>query len=100
MDQIQAQKLPMGPIKPGLPMASGGITPGLVEQIVKDIGVDCVIGSGGGIHAHPDGAIAGAKAFRQAMDAAVKGIPQKEYCKDHAELAKALGLWGQKRTGV
>jgi len=100
MDQIQAQKLPMGPIKPGLPMASGGITPGLVEQIVKDIGVDCVIGSGGGIHAHPDGAIAGAKAFRQAMDAAIKGIPQKDYCKDHPELAKALGLWGQKRTGV
>ena len=61
-----------------LPMPSGGITPGMVEQCVKDCGKDVLIGSGGGIHAHPDGAIAGAKAFRQAVDAVMAGIDQKD----------------------
>jgi 2,3-diketo-5-methylthiopentyl-1-phosphate enolase len=98
--QLMNQRLPLHHIKPGLPMPSGGITPGMVEQCVKDCGVDVLIGSGGGIHAHPDGATAGAKAFRQAVDAAMKGIPQKDYAKDHKELAQALGLWGSKRTGV
>lgn len=98
--QLMHQRLPLQQIKPGFPMASGGITPGMVDQCVKDCGVEVVIGSGGGIHAHPEGAIAGGKAFRQAIDAAMKGIPAKDYAKDHKELAQALGLWGTKRTGV
>ena len=98
--QLMNQRLPLGHIKPSLPMPSGGITPGMVEACLKDCGIDCLIGSGGGIHAHPDGATAGAKAFRQAIDAAVKGISQKDYAKDHKELAVALGLWGSRRTGI
>ena len=98
--QIMHCRLPYRHIKPMLPMPSGGITPGMVEQCVKDCGKDVLIGSGGGIHAHPDGAIAGAKAFRQAVDAVMAGIDQKTYAKDHEELGKALGLWGNKRTGV
>ena len=62
--QIMHCRLPYRHIKPMLPMPSGGITPGMVEQCVKDCGKDVLIGSGGGIHAHPDGAIAGAKPFR------------------------------------
>ena len=97
--QLKALRYPMQHLKPTLPMPSGGITAGMVEKTMKDAGKDIMIGSGGGIHAHPDGPIKGAIAFRQAIDAAMKGIPAKTYAKDHEELAKALGLWGTKKTG-
>ncbi len=84
---------PMHGIKPSMPMPSGGITPQMVPTCVGDIGWDIMIGSGGGIHAHPMGPVAGARAFRQAIDATMKGIPLEEYAKDHQELAVALGLW-------
>jgi ribulose 1,5-bisphosphate carboxylase large subunit-like protein len=29
-----------------------------------------------------------------------KGIQVKDYAKTHEELAKAMGLWGQKKTGM
>ncbi len=91
---------PLGDMKKLMPMPSGGITPGMVEYAVRDAGWDIMIGSGGGIHSHPDGPTKGAIAFRQAIDAAMKGIPVKKAAKDHEELAKALGMWGQKQTGV
>jgi 2,3-diketo-5-methylthiopentyl-1-phosphate enolase len=81
-------------IKRTMPMPSGGITQSLVEKCVADLGTNIMIGSGGAIHAHPDGPIAGAKAFRQAIDAVMKGIPARDYAKDHKELAVALGLFG------
>lgn len=81
-------------IKRTLPMPSGGITPSLVEKCVQDLGTNIMIGSGGGIHAHPEGPIAGAKAFRQAIDAVMNGIPVRDYAKDHKELGVALGLFG------
>lgn len=84
---------PMHNIKPTMPMASGGITPSMVATCVQDIGREVMIGSGGGIHAHPMGPAAGARAFRQAIDAALQGIPAQEYAKEHQELAMALGLW-------
>jgi len=95
---LKALRFPMYNINQTLPMPSGGITAGMVEKAVKDAGLDILIGSGGGIHAHPDGPIKGAMAFRQAIDAVMKGIPLKNYAKDHEELAKALGLWGDKKT--
>lgn len=54
--------------KPILPVPSAGIHPGLVKDIIRDFGTDVVINAGGGIHGHPDGAAAGALAFRQAID--------------------------------
>ena len=89
--------MPMGNaphIKATMPMPSGGITASLVEKCMKDLGPNIMIGSGGGIHAHPSGPIAGATAFRQAIDAAMQGIPCREYAKDHKELGTALGLFG------
>ena len=47
--------------------------------------------SGGTVHGHPDGSEAGAKSMRQAIDAALAGIPVTEYAKDHPELARMLG---------
>ncbi len=84
---------PLYHLKPTFPMASGGITPSMVPTVMAALGNDIVIGSGGGIHAHPKGPVAGGKAFRQAIDATMKGIPLSEYAKDHQELAIALKQW-------
>jgi len=84
---------PLYHLKPTFPMASGGITPSMVPTVMAALGNDIVIGSGGGIHAHPKGPVAGGKAFRQAIDATMKGIPLSEYAKDHDELAIALKQW-------
>jgi len=84
---------PLYNLKPTFPMASGGITPSMVPTVMAALGNDIIIGSGGGIHAHPKGPIAGGKAFRQAIDAAMKSIPLSEYAKDHKELAISLKEW-------
>lgn len=86
-------RLPFYHIKPTFPMASGGITPSMVPKVIEDLGLDIVIGSGGGIHAHPEGPIAGGKAFRQAIEATMRGIPLKEAAKEYRELAIALEKW-------
>ncbi|MDD5711946.1 MAG: RuBisCO large subunit C-terminal-like domain-containing protein [Smithellaceae bacterium] len=87
---------PMANLKPTMPMPSGGITPANVPDTIRELGTDIMIGSGGGIHAHPLGTVAGAKAFRQAIDAVMKGVPIAEYGKEHEELGRALGTWGVK----
>ncbi|TFG08318.1 ribulose 1,5-bisphosphate carboxylase [Candidatus Thorarchaeota archaeon] len=91
--------MPLRNIKPSMPMPSGGISQGMVEEAVDDLGPDIVIGSGGAIHAHPDGPRAGAIAFRQAIEAKMKGIHVSVYAKEHEELKKAMDSWGSGRTG-
>lgn len=86
-------RFPFYHIKPTFPMASGGITPSMVPVVMKDLGYDIVIGSGGGIHAHPEGPVAGAKAFRQAIELTMKGIPLKEAPSEYHELIVALQKW-------
>ncbi|HID72771.1 TPA: hypothetical protein EYP38_02410, partial [Candidatus Micrarchaeota archaeon] len=49
--------------------------------------------AGGGIHGHPKGTRVGAMAMRQAVDAAMEGIPLPKYAKTHKELAEALKKW-------
>lgn len=84
---------PLYHLKPTFPMPSGGITQSMVPKAIADLGTDIVIGSGGGIHAHPQGAVAGGKAFRQAIDAVMQGIPLVEYAKEHPELDVVLKQW-------
>lgn len=84
---------PLYDLRPTFPMASGGITPSMVPKVVEDLGTDVVIGSGGGIHAHPDGPIAGARAFRQAIDAVMAGVSLPDMAAEHEELAKSLEQW-------
>lgn len=78
----------MGSIKPVLPAASGGLHAGLVSQLMEIFGRDFVIQAGGGIHGL--GTKTGAIAMRQAVDAAMQGIPAKKYAKTHEELRAAL----------
>jgi 2,3-diketo-5-methylthiopentyl-1-phosphate enolase len=85
---------PLYQLKPTWPMASGGITPSMVPKVMQELGNDIVIGSGGGIHAHPQGPVAGGKAFRQAIDATMKGISLEEYAKTHKELEASVKQWG------
>jgi 2,3-diketo-5-methylthiopentyl-1-phosphate enolase len=49
---------------------------------------------GGAIHGHPMGAISGAKAMRQAIDATVEGIPLRQAAESHEELKVAIDSWG------
>lgn len=81
-----------GKIKPVLPVASGGLNPALIPGLVEGFGRDFVIQMGGGIHGHPMGSRAGAKAARDALEAAEKGIPLEEY--GSRELELALEKWG------
>ena len=90
---IEALKQDMHGVKPVMPVASGGLHPGLVPSLVKIFGLDLVIQAGGGIHGHPGGTSAGARAMRQAVDAAVEGRPLDEYAEGHGELAAALRTW-------
>lgn len=80
--------------KPTMPIASGGLHPGLIEKLVDILGKDIIVNLGGGIHGHPDGVSSGALAARQALDATVKGVDLKEYAKDHEELGRAIEKWG------
>lgn len=91
--------MPLQNIEQTAPMPSGGISPAMVSDVIDDLGPDIVIGSGGGIHAHPDGPTAGARAFRQAIDAKMKGIPLQQAAQEHPELKRALDSWGSGRTG-
>ncbi|MCH5583989.1 2,3-diketo-5-methylthiopentyl-1-phosphate enolase [Shimazuella sp. AN120528] len=82
--------------KRALPVPSAGIHPALVPRLIEDFGMNSVINAGGGVHGHPDGAAAGGKAFRQAIQAVQKGIPLKEAAQIHKKLAVALQQWGDK----
>ena len=83
-----------GSIKPVFPVASGGLEPTMVPEITKIFGKDAIMQFGGGIHAHPNGTLAGAVACRQAVDASLDGISPEEYAKTHSELKAALDKWG------
>jgi ribulose-bisphosphate carboxylase large chain len=80
--------------KPVFPVASGGLHPGKVHAELEALGTEIVLQAGGGIHGHPDGTAAGARAMRQAADAFLEGVSATEYAKTHIELARALKLWG------
>jgi 2,3-diketo-5-methylthiopentyl-1-phosphate enolase len=107
MEIAKAHRYRMHHLKPTLPMPSGGITPGMVIRVMQDLGNDVMIGSGGGIHAHPNGPIAGATAFRQAIDIGMKDLKAaaedfEDYVEDHEdeypELAVAMETWGVSDT--
>jgi ribulose-bisphosphate carboxylase large chain len=80
-------------IKPAMPVASGGLHPGMIPALVDIFGNDVVIQAGGGVHGHPDGSYAGATAMRQALDALEEDVSLQEYAEKHEELRKALELW-------
>jgi ribulose-bisphosphate carboxylase large chain len=79
-----------------LPMASGGLHPGLLPELIDRVGTNIGVQIGGGVHGHPDGTHAGATALRQAIDAVMDDEPIEDYAADHPALRTALDKWGTK----
>jgi ribulose-bisphosphate carboxylase large chain len=84
-----------GRIKSAFPVASGGLHPGLVPDVLDIYGPDIVLLVSGGIHGHPRGTRAGAKAAMQAIEAFMEGVSLKEKAKSSPELKGALEKWGR-----
>jgi 2,3-diketo-5-methylthiopentyl-1-phosphate enolase len=87
-------RAPFYQIRPTFPAPSGGVHAGNLSPVIRDLGYDCMVGVGGGIHGHKLGATAGAKSVRQAIDAMMDNIPLEEAAKRHKELAVAIDSWG------
>ena len=92
-ENCEALKTDMYGLKDVLPVASGGLYPGLVPALMSFFGKDFVIQAGGGIHGHTEGTVSGARAVRQAVDATLQGVSLEEYAETHEELRVALELW-------
>nr|VDD88744.1 RuBisCO long chain, Form III-b [uncultured archaeon] len=82
-------------IKPVFPVSSGGLHPGLVPEVMRILGNETVILVSGGIHGHPKGTRAGAKAAMQAIEAEMQGESLTEKAKSSVELRQALEKWGR-----
>ncbi|MEM3555540.1 MAG: type III ribulose-bisphosphate carboxylase [Candidatus Micrarchaeia archaeon] len=81
-------------IKPVFPVASGGLQPTMIPELMKIFGKDVIMQFGGGIHAHPMGTKAGAAACRQAVEAVLNKIPLEEAALKNKELSAAVKKWG------
>jgi 2,3-diketo-5-methylthiopentyl-1-phosphate enolase len=65
---------PWGRLSPTLPVVAGGMTTESIGPIVAEFGIDLMLGVGGAIQGHPDGATAGARAVRAAIDEATAAV--------------------------
>ncbi|MFA6537189.1 MAG: ribulose-bisphosphate carboxylase [Patescibacteria group bacterium] len=79
-------------IKKCCPIISGGLNPLLLKPFIKVMGgeLDFITTMGAGVHAHPDGTQAGARALIQSCEAYKKNIDIKKYAKTHPELKTAI----------
>ena len=84
-------------LKRAFPVTSGGLHPGLVPDLLKLFGDECVMLISGGIHGHPRGTRAGAMAVVQAIQACKEGETLENHAKYNSELCEALGKWGHLR---
>ena len=81
--------------KPILPIASGGLHPGLLPGVVEALGTDLIVNFGAGVHGHKWGSEAGALACSQAAEAIAKKITLEKYAQTHKELDQALKQWNE-----
>ncbi len=98
--EIPGLRMPQkwGAIKPMLPVASGGLHPGILPELLDIYGTtDLVLQVGGGTLGHPMGIEAGARSVMQAIDAYKEGVKLEEYAETHKELKAALEKWGRTR---
>jgi len=87
-------------VKKTLPVASGGMHPGVIHLVWDAVGDHRFAATaGGGVHGNPLGSESGARAMRQAVEAFQKGVPIEEHAKKHEELAAAIKRWGTKPPG-
>jgi len=87
---IAALRKPLHHIKPTMPVSSAGNRPANIGVSIRTLGNDMMFLAGGGIHGHPDGSTAGAKAMMQAAKAALTGMSLEEAASKNPELKRAL----------
>lgn len=88
-------------IKKCCPIVSGGLNPVRLKSFIDVMGnVDFITTMGSGVHSHPDGTQAGAKALVQACDAYLQNIDIEEYAKDHPELSKSIEYFSKAKEGI
>ncbi len=84
-----------GKIKSAFPVASGGLHPGLIPDVLDIYGPDIVLLVSGGIHGHPKGTRAGARAAMQAIEASLENVSLEDKARSNPELKQALDKWGR-----
>ena len=94
LKMVQQLQLSRPHIAPAFPVVGGGVHPGTVQTYVDELGPDIILGAGGAIQGHPDGAAAGADAMRQAIDAVMAGRSVVGAGQEHPALGRALDRFG------
>jgi ribulose-bisphosphate carboxylase large chain len=89
---IAALRQPWLHIEPTMPVSSAGNRPGNIRVSIDTLGNDMMFLAGGGIHGHPDGSTAGARAMMAAVRAAVSGVSLKEAAEKNPELMRAVSV--------
>lgn len=85
-------------VKKCCPIISGGLNPTLLKPFIDVMGtMDFITTMGAGVHAHPWGTKAGARALIQACEAYKKKISIEKYAKqrNHKELAEAIKFFSK-----
>jgi 2,3-diketo-5-methylthiopentyl-1-phosphate enolase len=83
--------------KATFPIVGGAIKQGDLPKLMRELGPDFVVGAGGAIYAHPGGATAGARAFRQGIDLVMEYGEFAGREQNYPELSEAVALWGGTR---
>lgn len=81
--------------KPAFPVASGGLHAGIVPDVMRVFGPDQVIQLGGGVHGHPDGTRAGARALLDVIQGTMDHRSLSDIARSSPALRGALGKWGR-----
>lgn len=83
-------------MKPVWHVASGGLHPGSVPEVLKQLGENIMLQCGGGVLGHPWGIEAGVEAVIQAKDIALGRGDLEQWITEHPDssLAKAAQHWG------
>lgn len=83
------------------PIISGGLNPTLLDDFLNIMGtIDFITTMGAGVHSHPKGTQAGAKAVLQAYDAWKNGIDIHDYAKNYEELDQAIQFFETNKTNT
>lgn len=92
--QVHELVLPLGNIRPSIPIIGGGVHPGTVWRYIKELGTDIILGAGGAVHGHPMGPAAGAAAMNQAVQSVKCGLSPQSAADKHKELRAAFEAFG------
>lgn len=90
---VAALTLPFYDKKPVVPSCGGGVNPGVVHRLMKDLGNDIILAPGGAIQGHPMGAAAGIHAMYDAIDAEMNGKSLEQAVSESKELQAGEYMW-------